>query len=1263
MSSKGATDVRREKMREEAKKERAKRAKAANILYRNEYNKIGDVGFVSRKVAPNTEDPLSCTLKTGLIDYRELLRRKDYYYLGIDNDVPGTPEVHTVNFEEAFKRMQPNESLSRVNGFKGEIRRHLDEDSASKGHSQQDNKPKPEAQQKTKPPFLTMPTKSCTPPIANNKTPSSDPCKIESILKEMIDTAPPLTDIRTPVKTQDSRFPFPQFPPVKESNTVTATSGSQGCPVKSEEMLKNDLITTSDDESEDEARHAFSSATIDCGSTRKVLLSASSSSSSSESSSDSSDSDSSDSENETKHRKKAAKSLMRPPGDYANAQQQPTTTTTTVLNQQMHVTKQDVGKRLAGKVIRNEICETQASPLNSAAAKDAKKDIPEALIITENNTKETEKKTDRESLGLKHNDHNLNMHNQPFSSSEYIQMEPLFKELFDPQHGISDAAHDNLDIADMMSLDPMPPPFDDSLDITVPSSVGFSNDNADHMEDSFDPVTVDMSVLSDWNSQLDNDDDYLEKTVPKKKKSDKKNGNEKPVKNNTSKTMTSNRKNLSSSQNRLAQSKKNSESDWFKNILSPKKKYVDLPYVDPDKLKIVGSKESVNRQSTPCKSSLSLEIKIPLNKIKDKSNAGKSKQEEKVTNVKKSNNSKTNEVKKVKKKRCENKTATGRAVGKDIETIKKLMAETSKAPSDGDEVIDVVGTLSPIKKPIIQQQQQQQQQQQLQQQQQQQKQRKHDGKYSGKVIRNTPESSSLKKDFTSILNNDNNKSKDGNRTSSFDAKHESARKRTHACDGGRSDRSYDENVNMMRVNASKLLKLENYEDDRNTNVQDMDLECDGSDSECEKSLISHHDGHTDTWSAVENRKTLHVSIDLQRLKRHPKKCHVSKDDRMQDTKGLVKQEDGVEDHDDDDEDGDDERDDEEFAKNQIKEEHTSSSKPTWKPPPNIKIPKLTKRMTKVASKQIKNCSEPEQENSEQDSSLPTASFKQNKDVKEKKTKRPIEGRGVKWKDCNRPIKSNMHQNPNVCGMCGSLQKDTGRDPIRLGTYKTSYVEYLSMGKRNKRIADCLDPSERAPQYIDAVLKYIHYLVGLEITGKINTKKGIEEYMCITSQCIDLVDLRLQSVLYFKLFGIKKDSASRYAKLLSDFFKVRRSPHRVSIKGSTGTPSPMSPTSSQNGSVASFGSAGSTASSGSYDKLSSGNMVSIPAEMFERMQQYFTYTKYLLHGQRLWDDSESLSVNCQEFIGVVSRRIGALTMQRRTDEEQMKKGGGGSQSSP
>ena len=71
---------------------------------------------------------------------------------------------------------------------------------------------------------------------------------------------------------------------------------------------------------------------------------------------------------------------------------------------------------------------------------------------------------------------------------------------------------------------------------------------------------------------------------------------------------------------------------------------------------------------------------------------------------------------------------------------------------------------------------------------------------------------------------------------------------------------------------------------------------------------------------------------------------------------------------------------------------------------------------------------------------------------------------------------------------------------------------------------------------------------------------------------------------------------------------------------------MSPTSSHTGSVASFGS---SVSNGSYEKmLNLGSVVSIPTETFERMQQYFTYTKYLLHGHRLWDDADVIANQCQ-----------------------------------
>ena len=63
-------------------------------------------------------------------------------------------------------------------------------------------------------------------------------------------------------------------------------------------------------------------------------------------------------------------------------------------------------------------------------------------------------------------------------------------------------------------------------------------------------------------------------------------------------------------------------------------------------------------------------------------------------------------------------------------------------------------------------------------------------------------------------------------------------------------------------------------------------------------------------------------------------------------------------------------------------------------------------------------------------------------------------------------------------------------------------------------------------------------------------------------------------------------------------------------------------------MASVGSAGSSNSSGSDKIPSTGNFVNIPLDMFEKTQQYLTYTKYLLHGHRLWEDAETLASQCQ-----------------------------------
>jgi len=282
----------------------------------------------------------------------------------------------------------------------------------------------------------------------------------------------------------------------------------------------------------------------------------------------------------------------------------------------------------------------------------------------------------------------------------------------------------------------------------------------------------------------------------------------------------------------------------------------------------------------------------------------------------------------------------------------------------------------------------------------------------------------------------------------------------------------------------------------------------------------------------------------------------------------------------------------------------------------------------------------------------------------------------------KPKDEEKYSDSNICCECGTMKKDPAKDPSRTSSYKKSYGMYLDEGQRRKRVADCLkDPVERPHTYVDAVLNYVQYLVGLEFSGNLGTKQGVEEHMQICTECIPLVDyvinrygckvnpktnsydrrflflcLRLESILYLKLFKLKKDSANKYSKVLTDYYKQYKpgsnisgpSPHQNTLhnRGSTGTPSPNSPSPgpSPGGSVASIGSAGSCHSAGSNNAPLIPTTISIPTAMNEKAFQYHQYTKYLLHAHRLWDDAEKLTTQCHSFLNSLSKKAGQLTMQ-------------------
>ncbi|XP_065058178.1 uncharacterized protein LOC135685981 [Rhopilema esculentum] len=454
MLSNKSKDNERVKMREEAKKKRAQIARAAKLphVQRNE-SKFGDLGFVSVKVDPDSDDAWSICLKNGLIDYRELLcsfpTREDYRYLGIDN-VPGTPEVNLCATDDSFRFPR---QIPRVNGFKNGIVKDnssslthpsknsekedvpnsdvTDKDSkrsSKEGPSQEisnqenllakkrsgeemgglnsslvmrvkdepmspkvvpDNATNEEAppsaqsnedaearrrassQPKAKPPVLKMPDASKPAMNTSDKTQRTHPSKIESILKEMTEILPPLTDIQTPVKSQDTRFPFPQPPPSKENSNHMLQSDKQSNAAKSDENWTNDFITSSDDES-DREHEGITKPEAVLGASNQRLSASSSSSSDASSSESSSDSESSDSETESSSGRKA----MKTPSLMFNSEPGNTLNSSTPHSQGRSVPSLNapVKKAQRGKVMCGEFLERQVSPLNSIT-KEVKRDV------------------------------------------------------------------------------------------------------------------------------------------------------------------------------------------------------------------------------------------------------------------------------------------------------------------------------------------------------------------------------------------------------------------------------------------------------------------------------------------------------------------------------------------------------------------------------------------------------------------------------------------------------------------------------------------------------------------------------------------------------------------------------------------------------------------------------------------------------------------------------------------------------------------------
>ncbi|XP_056298817.1 AF4/FMR2 family member 4 isoform X3 [Pseudoliparis swirei] len=201
--------------------------------------------------------------------------------------------------------------------------------------------------------------------------------------------------------------------------------------------------------------------------------------------------------------------------------------------------------------------------------------------------------------------------------------------------------------------------------------------------------------------------------------------------------------------------------------------------------------------------------------------------------------------------------------------------------------------------------------------------------------------------------------------------------------------------------------------------------------------------------------------------------------------------------------------------------------------------------------------------------------------------------------------------------------------------------YLQEAKKLKHNADALlDRFEKAVYYLDAVVSFIECGNALEKSAQeakspfpmyaetvelIKYTMKLKSYLAPDAMSADkrlaVLCLRCQSLLYLRLFKLRKDSALKYSKTLTEHLKNSLSNTQAPSPGignKAGMSSPVSPKLSP-GTAGSYSSVSSSSSSSSAS-----SSVTIPQRIHQMAASYVQVTSNFLYATEVWDQAEQLS---------------------------------------
>ncbi|XP_057216133.1 AF4/FMR2 family member 4 isoform X1 [Triplophysa rosa] len=216
--------------------------------------------------------------------------------------------------------------------------------------------------------------------------------------------------------------------------------------------------------------------------------------------------------------------------------------------------------------------------------------------------------------------------------------------------------------------------------------------------------------------------------------------------------------------------------------------------------------------------------------------------------------------------------------------------------------------------------------------------------------------------------------------------------------------------------------------------------------------------------------------------------------------------------------------------------------------------------------------------------------------------------------------------------------------------------YLQEAKKLKHNADALmDRFEKAVYYLDAVVSFIECGNALEKSAQeakspfpmyaetvelIKYTMKLKSYMAPDATSADkrlaVLCLRCQALLYLRLFKLRKESALKYSKTLTEHLKNSLSNTQAQSPGvankTAGMPSPVSPKLSP-------GNASSYSSSGSSQSASSS--VTIPQRIHQMAASYVQVTSNFLYATEVWDQAEQLAKEQKEFFAELDKVMSPL----------------------